>query len=138
MLARLDSRELAAAASARQDEPEAERWQQEVDAAQEQLEELAHAYGERAITMAEWRTAREPIERRLSAARKRLAKITHTTVLDGLVGNADAVRASWEGLDLSRQHAILEAILDPVLVGPARRGYNAPLDESRLRAVWRL
>ncbi len=47
----------------------------------------------REITMAEWRAAREPIEKRQTAARKQLAKATRTTVFDGYVGNAAALRA---------------------------------------------
>jgi DNA invertase Pin-like site-specific DNA recombinase len=137
-LSRLDSRELAAAVRAQSDQPEAERWQQEADTVQAKLDELALAWSADEITRAEWRVARTALEQRLTAARRQLGKITHTTVLDGLVGNADDVRASWDSLDLTRQHAILEAILDHVEVGPARRGYNAPLDESRLRAVFRV
>lgn len=137
-LARLNSRELAEAARVQADEPEAEPWQQEADAAQAKLDELALAWSSDEITRDEWRVARTALEQRLTTARKQLGKISHTTALDGLVGNADAVRASWDSLDLTRQHAILEAILDHVLVGPARRGYNAPLDESRLTAVFRL
>jgi len=87
--------------------------------------------------MSEWRTAREPIEQRLTQARKQLAKLTHTTALDGLVGNADTLSAAWNNLDLTRQHAILAAVLDHIVVGPARRGYNAPLDETRLHPLWR-
>src|SRR5215208_6895650 len=69
ILYRLDSPELAAAASGRQVEPEAERWQAEADAARAQLEELAQAYGEQQITMGELLAARKPIEARLTAAR---------------------------------------------------------------------
>lgn len=136
-LARLNSRELADAARALADQPEAERWQQEADAAQAKLNELSLAWTADEITRDEWRIARSALEDRLTAARKQLGKITHTTVLDGLLGEAETVRASWDSLDLTRQHAILDAILDHVVVGPARRGYNAPLDESRLRAVFR-
>jgi len=134
---RLDSPELAAAINGRHDEPDADRWQQEADQAQAQLEELASAYGERAITMGEWRAPREPIEKRRSAARKQLAKATRTTVLDGYLGNAAALRADWDSLDLTRQHAIVSSLVDHVVVTPGRRGYNR-FDEARLRPLWRL
>ena len=133
-LSRLDSRELAAAVRAQSDQPEAERWQQEADVAQAKLDELALAWSADEITRPEWRVARTKLDERLTTARKQLGKITQTTVLDGLIGNADVLRGSWDSLDLTRQHAILGAVLDHVVVGPARRGYNAPLDESRLRA----
>ena len=87
--------------------------------------------------MPEWRTARVPIEQRRTHARRQLAKATRTTVLDGFVGNGGALRAKWDSLDLTRQHAIVAAIVDHVTVAPGRRGYNR-FDESRLRPFWRL
>jgi site-specific DNA recombinase len=137
ILYRLDSPELVAAGSSRGSEPEAERWQAEIEAGRRQLEELAQAYGEQQITMAEVIVARKPIEARLTAARRQLGKLSRTAALDGYLGNGDALREAWETLDLSRQRAIVAALLDRVVVGPARRGYNR-FDESRLRPVWRV
>jgi site-specific DNA recombinase len=134
---RLDTPELAAALAGANDSPEAERWQQEADQAQAQLEELAAAWGQREITMGEYRAARQPIEQRRTAARRQLAKASRITVLDGYVGNAAALRAQWDSLDLTRQHAIVSAVVDHVEVSSGRRGYNR-FDESRLRPVWRL
>jgi hypothetical protein len=137
VLYRLDSPELQAALDGRrQAAPQSERWWEEADAAQAQLDELATAYGEREITLKEWLAARKPIEQRLSAARKQLAKTSRSNVLDGYAGNAAALREQWDSLDLSQQHAIVPAVLDHVTVGPGRRGYNR-FDESRLTAVWR-
>lgn len=137
VLHRLDSRALQRAVERRQQRaPEAERWWQESEAATEQLEELATAYGQREITMNEWKAARKPIEQRLTAARKQLAKLTHGGLLDSYVGHSDRLRADWEALDLSQQHAIIAAVLDSVRVGAARRGYNR-FDESRLEPVLR-
>ena len=117
-------------------EPDAERWQLEADDATTQLDELAQAYGNKQVTMAEWIAARKQIEKRLTSARKQLGKVSRTTVLDGYVGNADALREQWDSLDLTRQHAIVAALLDHVEVGPGRRGFNG-FDDSRVRAVLR-
>ena len=137
VLHRVDSRDLQRAMERRQQEgPDAERWWKEAEAAQEQLEELAAAYGQREITMGEWKAARKPIEQRLSAARKQLAKVTHGGLLDSYVGHSDRLRADWDSLDLSQQHAIVAAVIDSILVGPARKGYNR-FDESRLDPVLR-
>jgi DNA invertase Pin-like site-specific DNA recombinase len=137
VLHRLDSRELRRTMERRQQRaPEAARWWQEAEAAQQQLDELAEAYGQREITMGEWKAARKPIEQRLTSARKQLAKVTHGGLLDSYVGHSERLRADWEALDLSQQHAIVAAVLDSVQVGPARRGYNR-FDESRLTPVWR-
>jgi DNA invertase Pin-like site-specific DNA recombinase len=137
VLHRVDSRDLQRAAERRdQQAPEAERWLGEVEAAEQQLEELAAAYGSREITMGEWKAARQPIEQRLTVARKQLAKVTHGGLLDSYVGHSDRLRADWDGLDLSQQHALVAAVVDSVRVGPARKGYNR-FDEARLAAAWR-
>jgi site-specific DNA recombinase len=137
VLHRVDSRDLQRAMERRQQQaPDAERRWKEAEAAQEQLEELAAEYGRRGITIGEWKAARKPIEQRLSAARKQLAKVTHGGLLDSYVGHSDRLRADWEGLDLSQQHAIVAAVIDSIRVGPARRGYNR-FDESRLEPVLR-
>jgi site-specific DNA recombinase len=136
-LHRLDSRELKRSQERRQREaPDAQRWLREMEAAQAQLDELAAAYGQRRFSLQEWLAARTPIEQRLTAARKQLAKVSRTNLLDGYVGNSDKLRAEWDALDLSQQHAIVATVVDSVVVGPARRGYNR-FDESRLTPVWR-
>lgn len=136
-LHRLDSKELKRSQQRRQREaPDAQRWLSETQAAQEQLDELAAAYGQRQFTLQEWLAARKPIEQRMTAARKQLAKLSRTNVLDGYLGNSDKLRADWDSLDLSQQHTIVAAVVDSVVVGPARPGYNR-FDESRLTPVWR-
>ena len=131
-LHRIDSRDLQRAMERRQQRaPEAQQWLEEVEAAQKQLDELADAYGQREITMSEWKAARKPIEQRTTAARKQLAKVTHGGLLDSYVGHSDRLRADWDALDLSQQHAIVAAVINSVQVGPARPGYNR-FDESRL------
>jgi site-specific DNA recombinase len=116
--------------------PDAQRWLSELEQAQSQQVELAAAYGNREISMDELRAARKPIEQRLTNARKQLGKVSRSTVLDRYVGNGDGLRAEWDSLDLSQQHAIVASVVDSVVVGPARRGYNR-FDESRLTPVWR-
>jgi hypothetical protein len=108
-----------------------------MDEAQFQLDELAKIYGERAISLSEWLSARKPIERRLAAAKKLLAERTHASVLSDHVGNALALRDLWSDLPLTRQRAIVAAVLDHVIVGPARRGYNR-FDPDRFQPVWRV
>jgi DNA invertase Pin-like site-specific DNA recombinase len=137
VLIRLDSAALQRTLERRQRKaPDAQRWLSEMEQAQAQLVELAAAYGNREISMDELRAARKPIEQRLTNARKQLAKVSRSSVLDRHVGNGDGLRAEWDSLDLSQQHAIIAAVIDSVVVGPARRGYNR-FDESRLTPVWR-
>lgn len=70
-----------------------------------QLDELAAAYSARDITMREWMHARRPIEQRITAA-ERVSRVTRTDALRGLVGNGNALRTQWAGLNSDRQHAI--------------------------------
>jgi site-specific DNA recombinase len=137
VLYRLDSPELAAALNGSGGDPDAERVQAEADQEQAQLDELAQAYGEKQIGLSEWLAARAPIEQRLTAARKQLARFNRTSALDGHVGHASELRERWGKLTLTRQRGIIAAVLDHVEVGAGRRGLNR-FDESRLTAVWRV
>lgn len=137
VLHRLDSPELAAAMNGGSGDPDSERIQAELDEATAHLAELATAYGERTITLAEWLAAREPIERRMATAKRRLARLGRVSVVEGHVGHASALRKTWPDLPLTRQRAIVAAVLDHVVVGPGRRGFNR-FDETRLTPVWRV
>lgn len=135
VLHRLDDPKVAAAQARRPKEPDAKRWHDQLEADRAQLEELAAAWGNKELTMAEWRAAKQPIEQRMTAARKQLAKTTRADTLDQFVGKGDELRAQWGSLDLSQQHSIVAQALDHLVVGPGRPGYNR-FDPSRLRAVW--
>jgi site-specific DNA recombinase len=132
VLHRLDSAALQRTLERKQrKQPDAQRWLAEMEQAQAQLVELAAAYGNRELSMDELRAARKPIEQRLTNARKQLTKVSRSSVIDRYIGNGAGLRAEWDSLDLSQQHAIVAAVIDSVLVGPARRGYNR-FDEARL------
>ncbi len=137
VLYRLDTPELAAALAGDPGDPDAERWQAEIDHSHAEREDLAAMYGRREISLSEWHAARTPIEQRITEAKKELGRLNRTSALAGHVGNAGQLRSLWETLPLTRQHAIVAAVLDHVVVGPGRRGYNR-FDESRLAPVWRV
>ena len=137
VLHRLDSRELTAVMNGSKGDADAERAQAEIEQAQAQLDELAAAYGNQAFGLSEWLAARQPIEHRLSQAKRQLARLSRVSVLEGHVGHAPALRERWPDLPLTRQHAIVAAVLDHVVVGPGRRGYNR-FDHTRLSPVWKV
>lgn len=137
VLYRLDSPDLARVLAGAADDPDAERVQLELDEAQAHLDELAQTYGERAISLPEWLAARAPIEARLAAAKKQLARLSRVTVLDPYIGNVPALRETWPFLPLTRQRAIVAAVLDHAVIGPGRRGYNR-FDPTRVKPVWRV
>jgi DNA invertase Pin-like site-specific DNA recombinase len=108
-----------------------------LSADQAQLDELAQVYAAGDITMREWISARKPIQERVRDAERRLSRATRTDALHGLVGNGDALRTQWAGLNLDRQHAIVCAILDHAVIAPGTHGARA-LDRDRVQPVWRL
>jgi site-specific DNA recombinase len=136
VLYRLDSPELAAAMSGEPGDPDAERWQAEIEQSRQQLEELAAMYGRREIGLTEWQAARTPIERRVTDAKKQLGQLTRTTALAGQIGNSAELRERWASLPLTRQQAIVAAVLDHLIVAPGRPGYNK-FDPGRFTPVWR-
>jgi len=138
VLYRLDTPELADALAGRNSADErTQEFSATVDQAQEQLEELAAAYGARQVTMREWMKARAPIEQRQGAAQRQLATLTRTDALAGLVGHGEELGAAWSSLNLSRQHAITAALIDHVSIGPGQPGARS-VDRDRVNVVWRL
>ncbi|MEP7379398.1 MAG: recombinase family protein [Chloroflexota bacterium] len=137
VLYRLDTPQLAAALTghAAADEETAATLA-DLQADEAQRDELARAYGGRAISFAEWLAARKPIEQRMEAHRRRLARASRTSALDEYVGHADTLRQRWTDLPLARQRAIVAALLDRATVGPALKG-RTKFDPSRVVPLWR-
>ena len=138
VMMRLDTPELADALAGRAASNErAAAAAEEASQARQQRDELAQAYAQRLISMPEWLTARKPVEDRLAKAERALAEATDTDALSGLVGNATSLRQEWDGLNLSRQHAIVAAVLDHVVIAaPSVSG--GKFDPTRVQPVWRL
>jgi site-specific DNA recombinase len=102
---------------------------------QEQMAELAAMWAAKEISSAEWKAAREPIEARINSADRQLGQITGSNTLSGLVGNATALRERWGTLNLTRQAAIIGAVMDFATINSATtRGRG--LDPSRILPSW--
>ena len=137
VLYRFDSPELAATLDGQQQtDAQGVEWQREAERAQGQLEELARAHGEELIGLQEWLAARTPIEQRLQTARRKLAGLNRNAALAEYIGDGSKLRSDWPELTLTRQAAIVTAVLDHVIVNPGRQGLNR-LDPSRVTPVWR-
>ena len=136
VLYRLDTPELAAALEgASPPDDSGERANLAADKAQ--LEELANAYGEKQITFAEYLAARKPIEARIEAGKRSLARLTRTEAITPYVGKASTLRESFAELPLTRQRAIVASVLDRITVRPAVPGRNV-FDPGRLEPDWRV
>ena len=138
VLFRLDTPELAdvLAGRAAQDEQTA-ALAETVAQERAQLDELAELYAAKKIGVREWMTARDPIEGRMNDAARRVARATRNDALTGLVGNGDQLREQWAQLNLTRQHAIVRAVLDRVVVSPTEKR-SATFDPNRVDFVWRV
>jgi DNA invertase Pin-like site-specific DNA recombinase len=99
------------------------------------LEELAVAYADRKISMAEWLAARAPIEERIGTATQRIADRVEDQSLRGLVRAGTRLRDVWRELDVEKQRAVIETVLDHIVV--KRVGKGSYRDTSRLIPAWR-
>ena len=138
VLYRLDTAELAAALTgqaARDTESAALSEALAQDRAH--LDELAQLYGDRKINSREWLTAKAPIEGRAKDLERRLARATGSSALLGLVGNGESLRGQWADLNLTRQAAIVKAILDHATIGAGQSGARS-FDPARADLVWRI
>lgn len=132
---RLDSPELAAALSGPAQSETEMALHGAIAADEAQLDQLAIDWADRLITRREWLAARQHLEGRLLANRRALARSTGHTALAEHVGRGGELRERWDSLNLSRQHAIIKAVLAHVVVGPGRPGFNG-FDSGRLTPVW--
>lgn len=139
VLMRLDSDELATTLEGRYRADETSALlSEEIAADTKQLHDLAQMFGNREVTAAEWRAAREPIERRLQANRRRQTARHGFSVLDGHVGSAATLERNWANLNLDRQRAIVAAVLDHAIIHPATKRGRQSLDPARVEPRWRL
>lgn len=138
VLHRLDTAELADALAGRAaKDAEVAAVAEDLAADLTQLAELRTAYGDKQISMRDWLDAKKPIEARIESAERRISRATHSDALSGLPGNGGRLRTEWDGLNLTRQAAIVAAVLDHAVIAPGSQGSRS-LDPGRVQPVWRL
>jgi site-specific DNA recombinase len=138
VLLRLDTPELAAALSgAVRSDADAAAIMDAISADREQFDELATLYAEKGITLREWVAARKPIDDRINANERKVRRATNTSRVLAVIGQGQALRTQWAGLNLDRQRAIVDAVLDHGLIRPGKSGARG-LDPDRVRLIWRL
>lgn len=100
------------------------------------LEELSRDYyADKAISRPEFFAARDTVQARLTAKRAALRKRTGRHALTGIDG-AEALRRRWPGESLDWQRAVIGALVDHVVIEPARKGDNR-FNPALVRVVWR-
>lgn len=138
VLMRLDSPDLAAAmagqaaADDRQAGLVAER-----EAVQAQLDDLTDAFAQRLIKMPEWLRAKEPLDAQRGRLEQQLRHLSGNRVLADVAGRGASLSSAWAALPLSRQTAIIAAVLDHAVVQSATPHFRG-FDPSRVVPVWRL
>lgn len=83
-----------------------------------QQEKLGGLWAAKKIDTAGSLCARGDLEARIRDAETRPARLTRSDALSGLVGHGQQLRAQWAELDLTRQAAIVRAVLDHAVIGP--------------------
>ena len=104
---------------------------------QAKLTELSEMWAADEISRTEWQAARTPLETRLADAERQLAQFRTSDTLDGLIGHGKELSAGWAGLNLSRQAAIIAAVLDYATITPGLPGKRV-VDPNRIVPTWRV
>ena len=138
VLMRLNSPAFADAMAGRMaDDQQATQLAAQINTDQAKLSEFATMLAEGEMSRAEWRTARDVVDRRLTEARRKLATLTHSDALNGLDLSEEKLAEQFAALELERQHAIIATVLDHVVILPGKLGVHS-VDPARVEPVWRL
>lgn len=136
---RLDSPEIADALAGRAAVDERHSaLMEELQADQAQKLELSGMWARKEISSADWKEAREILDANLYNTERQLSQITGTNTLDGLAGRGGELRTSWDSLNLTRQAAIVAAVLDYATISPGSGGGRREVDPNRIVPSWRL
>jgi len=105
---------------------------------EESLTDAAHEYRvERILTRTQFLSVSHRLQGRIDEARKQLAAVDGSPLLAGLPVGEDALRAWWADADPGLRGALIRAVVDRVVVGPAVRGLNK-FDPRRVSVQWAL
>ena len=138
VLFRLDTPELAAALTeVRHADTETDHLAAALAEDQAMLAQVTKDYTDKAISHDAWITAQRLVQARVDATKRRLSRISPTGRIDEYAGRSEALGEAWADLPLSRQQAIVRAVVDHVVVNPATQGRNR-FDSERLGLIWRL
>ncbi|PFG38218.1 DNA invertase Pin-like site-specific DNA recombinase [Georgenia soli] len=88
------------------------------------------------IDRAEWSVIRKTIEPQLRTKEARLATLTNRTAADAYIGHGDRLRSQWQSLNLTRQRAIIQAVINHVTIQPAAVPGRHGLDPERVQPDW--
>jgi site-specific DNA recombinase len=137
VLLRLDSPDLVATLTRADDGAHVRTLGDAISADTARMDDLAAAWADGEFSRQEWKVARDRLEARVESNRRELMRLTKHDALANYMGHGAQLREQWDSLNLSRQVAIVRAIVDHIVINPATRATNR-LDPSRVAPVWRL
>jgi len=121
----------------RSDDIDAQKITKQLISDEESLEQLARDhYVERAIGRREFLTARNALEQRIEENMASLKVPASKAALAGLPQTLDELNDIWISLDIDRQRAILEAVVEEIVVKPGKPGRRY-FDPARIEIRWR-
>lgn len=114
----------------------APRWEA-VAAARRRVEELAKMLGAGELALDEYRPARDAARAQVAEAERKLNATTRDAALTGLpLGDPAGIRAWWKAAPIGRRRAVLEALIDTLVIRPAN-GPSRTLNLDRVQITWR-
>ena len=119
------------------DQEEARTLGDSIQADTNRMDDLATMWADGDISRTEWSKARNRIQERLERNRRTFARLTHRDAVADYIGQGEQLRAQWDGLNLSRQVAIVKAVLNHVTILPANTPGRHGLDPERVVPEWR-
>jgi site-specific DNA recombinase len=138
VLFRLDSPNVIAALAGHADpDDETAALSEKLSEDRAQLDDLARLYADKTLPQREWLAARNVIDARVRETETRLGRLTRTDALVGL-GNAKQLGRTWEQLPLTRQHAVVAALLDHCVIAARGNSGSRAFDPDRVQPVWRV
>lgn len=102
------------------------------------MDDLAAMFADGEVSRQEWKTARDRIQARVETNRREFARLTQRDAAVEYLGRADELREAWGSLNLSRQVAIVKAVLDRAVILPAPTPGRHGLDPERVVPTWRV
>lgn len=110
----------------------------ELETVQSKREELASMWAADEITRREWTDARDRLDDREQAARRKLADRADAPVLAELPRTAEALADAWQDAGMDRKRTILRAVVSRVEVGPGIVDGSRQTPADRIAIDWRI
>lgn len=108
-----------------------------IRAQEDALDQLARDfYAERVLSRSEFFAAKQAIEAKIEDARAQLSQIQSGRVFMDFPRSERALRAAWDERGLEWKRAVVDAVLDKVILHPAVKGRNF-FDPNRVELIFK-